>query len=92
MRPRQRLEWHRTSDTDFTLLAASSSIITTLLIPLGVTYTVLRIRGILHVASDQVATVEGQHGAFGAAVVTNQAATTGITAMPKPVDDGNGDI
>ena len=92
IRPRQRLEWHRTSDTDFTLLAASSSIITTLLIPLGVTYTVLRIRGILHVASDQVAAVEGQHGAFGAAVVTDQAATTGITAMPKPVDDGNGDI
>ena len=91
-RRKTQLEWHRTSDTDFTLIAASTSVITTLLIPLGVTYTVLRIRGILHVASDQVAAVEGQHGAFGAVVVTDQAATTGITAMPKPVDDGNGDI
>ena len=51
----------------------------------------LRIRGILHVASDQVAAVEGQHGAFGATVVTDQASTIGITAMPKPVDDGNAD-
>ena len=52
----------------------------------------MRIRGILHVASDQVAAVEGQHGAFGACIVTDAAATTGLAAMPLPVNDENADI
>ena len=49
--------------------------------------TIIRTRGSFGVQSDQVAATENQFGAFGIAVVTAQALSVGITAIPHPGTD-----
>ena len=58
-----------------------------LFVPIAGGETVIRIRGLATVASDQTAAAEDQIGAFGVGVVSEQAATVGITAVPFPVAD-----
>jgi len=50
-------------------------------------FTIARTRGLLTVQSDQIAATEEQIGAFGIGVVSEQAATTGVTALPGPMTD-----
>ena len=54
-------------------------------------FTVVRLRGLLYIASDQAAASETQLAAFGACVVTDQAAAIGITAVPTPFIDQDSD-
>ena len=49
--------------------------------------TVIRTRGFLAISPDQNATNEQQVGAFGICVVTAQAESVGITAIPHPDTD-----
>ena len=58
----------------------------------GINETVMRTRGLLHISSDQAAAEESQIGAFGMCVVTDQALTIGVTALPGPVSDADDDI
>jgi len=55
-------------------------------------FTVVRTRGMLLVNSDQTAATERQLGAYGFAVVSEQAAAIGVTAVPTPVTDQDSDL
>jgi len=55
-------------------------------------FTVVRIRGSLHLESDQVAAAEEQGCAIGSCVVSDQAVAIGITAIPTPVVDRGSDL
>ena len=55
-------------------------------------FTITRTIGILTVLSDTVATKEVSNGAFSAAVVSQRAVTTGITALPDPVTEAGADF
>ncbi len=57
----------------------------------GIDETALRTVGKLAVSSDQTAASEVITGALGMIVVTDQAATIGITAIPGPVTDASDD-
>ncbi len=47
-------------------------------------WTVVRVRGVMHLMSDQEAASEQQALAYGVCVVSDQAAAIGITAIPTP--------
>ena len=47
-------------------------------------FTIMRVRGLLSVVSDQVAANEHVHGAFGAAVVNGEALDAGVGSIPTP--------
>ena len=53
--------------------------------------TVVRSRGALTWVSDQVAGTESPTGAFGMILVSEDAFTVGITAIPDPVSDSDND-
>ncbi len=55
-------------------------------------FTLVRVRGILYIRSDQTANTETPFGAFGICIVTDQAAAIGITAIPTPITDQSSDI
>ncbi len=55
-------------------------------------FTIVRTRGMLQVNSDQGALSERQLGAYGFAVVSEQAVAIGITAVPTPITDGGSDL
>ena len=55
-------------------------------------FTVVRTRGNLHLISDQVSASELQSVAFGIAVVSEQAAAIGVTAVPTPETDRSSDL
>ena len=54
-------------------------------------FTIVRTRGLIHYRSDQEATSENYSGAYGQAVVTDQAVGVGVTAVPTPVVDSESD-
>ena len=84
-------QWFRSADiTGVTTLAAGAAILDQS-ISLVEPVTVMRIRGIVWVASDQSAANETQLGAVGAAVVTSQALAIGVTAVPTPITDKDSD-
>jgi len=87
------LEWSSVSDARTTTAAASTK---TLLFAntatVALDLTILRIRFILSVESDQVAASEDQIGALGAIVITEDAFAAGATAVPGPVSDPSADF
>jgi len=50
-------------------------------------FTITRFRGYMFLRSDQFAASESYGGAWGMAVVTEQAAAIGVTAVPTPITD-----
>ena len=54
-------------------------------------FTILRSRGIIRWESDQAAVSEQPNGAFGEIVVTDNATTIGVTAVPDPISDPDAD-
>ena len=48
-------------------------------------FTIVRSRFVIGVESDQTAASESQIGAFGMAVVSDEAVAVGVTAVPTPV-------
>ncbi len=69
----------------------SKTLLTTFVSQLALELTIVRIRGICAVWSDQVAASEDQVGALGFIVVTDDAAAAGATAVPGPVTDKTAD-
>jgi len=55
-------------------------------------FTIVRVRGMVAVQSDQVAAREEGAFAFGMAVVTDDATAVGITAVPTPITDQASDV
>ena len=55
-------------------------------------FTVVRTRGSILVVSDQSSATEDQEVGWGVAVVSDQAAAIGITAVPTPVTDSDSDL
>ena len=55
-------------------------------------WTIVRVRGYIHLESDQNAAAENQAIAIGMAVVSDQAVAIGVTAVPTPVADGGSDL
>ena len=55
-------------------------------------FTVVRTRMSFFIRSDQAAAAEVQTGAFGMAVVSDQAIAIGVTAVPTPITDIGSDL
>jgi len=55
-------------------------------------FTVVRTRGIFHIFSDQLAASEQYVASLGMAVVSDQAVSIGVTAVPTPATDRNSDM
>ncbi len=55
-------------------------------------FTIVRTRLLISVNTDQVAADESQVGAFGVAVVSDQAVAVGVTAVPTPITDMDSDL
>ena len=53
-------------------------------------FIIIRTRGVLWVGSDQVAATEEPQGAVGSVVVSDIAAVLGITALPDPIGEADG--
>ena len=86
--PRTATDWSASTPiTAFTTVAASTAVLDQVFIPLPGGETVLRTRGIFTFMSDQAAANENVLGAVGIGVVSEQAATVGITAIPHPATD-----
>jgi len=81
-------EWvGSTPQTSLTALAASSVVLDQVFTPFDAGETVIRTRGLFAVKTDQVISTENQMGAVGIGIVSEQAATVGITAVPHPDTD-----
>ena len=88
---RRKTTWVGGIQTAFTssgILASASAIISAIDTRLGAVpeapFTVIRIRGVLMIFSDQVVANEEAHGAYGVAVVNGEAFDIGVTAVPTP--------
>ena len=55
-------------------------------------FTIIRTVGMLLVQSDQIAANELVSGAYGLAVVSDQASTVGLTAVPTPITEEGSDL
>jgi len=55
-------------------------------------FTIIRVRGYLNIASDQLAAAEHYAASFGMCVVTEQALAIGVTAVPTPQTDKSSDL
>ncbi len=55
-------------------------------------FTIVRTRFLVSIKSDQQAATENQIGAFGMAVVSDQAVAVGVTAVPTPITDQGSDL
>ena len=55
-------------------------------------FTIVRTRGLLLWASDQGTATETPFGAFGFAVVSDQASAIGVTAVPTPIVDAGSSL
>jgi len=87
---RQTLWGSGVDETGFTAVAANGADLQGTLNASGLAlrpFTIIRVRGMLSIVSDQVAASEEIFGAFGMAVVGDQASVTGITAMPTPITE-----
>ena len=73
--------------TSFTMVAASAVTLLEFFVPIAGGETVLRTRGHFVWMSDQSDAIESQIGAVGIGVVSEQAQSVGITAVPFPDTD-----
>jgi len=86
--PRRPTDWSASvAQASYVALAAASAIISEVFVPIVGGETLIRTRGLFSYASDQEVANETQAGAFGIGVVSEQAATVGITAVPHPFTD-----
>ena len=75
----------------YTNLAGGTAVLNQL-ITLDQPVTIMRTRGVLFVASDQVVASELTAGVMGMAVVSTPAATAGIASVPTPVTENFSDL
>ncbi len=55
-------------------------------------FTIVRVRGMLSIISDQVAAAEEPFGALGMAVVSDQAVAAGVGSLPSPITEEGSDL
>jgi len=55
-------------------------------------FTIVRSRGVLHLATDQLSASEVAVAVMGWAVVSDQALAVGVTAVPTPITEGDSDL
>ena len=91
---RRLTQWSATSPvTAYTALAAATAILDSVFVTSGNSVeTVVRIRGVFNVQSDQITAQEEPFGAFGVCVVSDQAVAIGVTAIPTPHTDPESDL
>ncbi len=86
--PRRATDWSASgAQAAVTGVGASTATLLQSFTPIVGGETAIRIRGLIGVASDQQSATELQLGAVGIAVVTQQAQSVGITAIPHPDTD-----
>ncbi len=89
--PRRATDWlSNSAETDRSTLGAATAVLDQTF-AFGEPATVVRTRGTLWVASDQAAANESPFGALGFAIVTDQAAGVGVTALPTPTTEAFSD-
>ncbi len=89
---RRSTEWAATTpETAWQALAAATAILDSTFTPTE-PQTVIRVRGMLGIESDNQAVSEEPFGAFGVCVVSDQANAIGITAIPTPYTDPESDL
>ncbi len=93
-RNRRSTLWSSPGSDQNTLAAANTAVLRTSLTAAGLAlrpFTVIRVRGVMLVFSDQEAASETQEVAFGTCVVSDQASAIGVTAVPTPHTDAGSD-
>ena len=92
---RRKVTWGISAfTTAYTTLPAASAIFAQVFDPrlLGnvasIESTIVRVRGILSVRSDQASVVEEQFGSLGFIIISDAQASVGITSIPIPQTDG----
>ncbi len=87
--------WIGFTPTQTTITAGSGATLTHVLNAAALAlepFTVVRVRGEAYVHSDQIANTEHQSVGWAMAVVSQQASTIGITAVPTPFTDISSDL
>ena len=88
--PRKAVDWTSSGvRTAYQGVAAGTAFLLETFTPIEGGETVIRTRGIFSVRSDQLVASEAQIGAFGIGVVSDQAESVGITAIPHPHTDAS---
>ena len=82
--PKRSTQWLGSADNTAVTNLASNGTRLDQTFPFGEPATIIRTRGTLWVMPDQETTDEDAFGAFGMAVVTDEAAAIGVTAVPAP--------
>ena len=93
--PRRESLWLATVTTESILTGAPTAFITNSLNAAALAlrpFTVVRVRGILQVRSDQVAATESFGADMAYCVVSDQASAIGVTAVPTPLTDKGSDL
>jgi len=86
--PRRGTDWSASAPQSVVnSIAAGQAAILQTFTPVAGGETLIRTRGMFSVGSDQVAATEDYVGAVGLCVVTEQASTVGISAVPQPSTD-----
>ncbi len=89
---RRLSQWVGSADvTDHTSLAAATTLIDQSLTPADQPETIVRVRGLLTVESDQVAGKETPFGAIGFAIVSTEALAAGAASIPAPYSNAGDD-
>jgi len=92
---RRETLWIEAPPIETVIAAASTAVLIGRLLAASLAlrpFTIVRTRGILYGRSDQSAATENWGGAYGIAVVSEQADAIGITALPTPVTDMDSDL
>ncbi len=87
---RRETIWFQGGYTSNTLASASSAVLSGILNAAALAlrpFTVVRTRGVYFVKSDQTGATEAYESSMGMAVVSDQAAAIGVTAVPTPETD-----
>jgi len=93
-RARKATQWSSTNaPAALGNLAAATSVIDSTFVTSSATpETILRIRGLFTVQSDQAAASETPLGAIGICVVSDQAVAAGVASVPTPATEGASDL
>ncbi len=94
---RQRREtlWVGGTTVRTTIATASTAVIQTSLNAAALAlrpFTIIRVRGVMRLETDQLANSEFQDAKWGMAVVSDQAVLIGVTAVPTPDTDNTSDL
>jgi len=92
---RRETEWGELSTVEASLTGAPTAVLASSLSAAALAlrpFTIVRVRGIMHIRSDQIAASETYGGDLGMAVVSDQAVAIGVTAVPTPLTDKASDL